>query len=181
MITCAHYYASDRVSSSLDVDYRTWCHYLTLVSDISRTPDHDVVPRCLASKSAAFQVDRLDPRHQVGTHLLDFRLYRQLRAYAKQDPPPSRVKPLPIAVLHNGREMAALHGDQISLAVSDLGYMAFFGLLRPGEYCSSSESRPFRLCDVQLFIGCQKNPPSLRATGAAFPLLVFASLRFSTV
>jgi hypothetical protein len=52
-----------------------------------------------------------DPRHQVGTNLTDFRLYRQLRYYAKQDPPSTRVKPLPLAILHNVRELAALHGD----------------------------------------------------------------------
>ena len=56
------------------------------------------------------------------TRSTDFRLYRQLRSYAKQDRPPSRVKPLPLSVLHNAREMAALHGDDISLAVADLGY-----------------------------------------------------------
>jgi hypothetical protein len=63
-------------------------------------------------------VGGLDPRHQLGTTLTDFRLYRQLRCYSKQDPPPSRVKPLPLGVLHNVRQMAELYGDRISLAVS---------------------------------------------------------------
>jgi hypothetical protein len=69
----------------------------------------------LRSVSQGFtSVGALDSRHQVGTILNDFRLYRQLRCYSKQDPPPSRVKPLPFGVLHNVRQMAALHGDPIS-------------------------------------------------------------------
>lgn len=44
-------------------------------------------------------------------------------------------------------------GDNTSLAVSDLGFLDFYWLLRPGEYCSSTESHRFRLCDVLLFIG----------------------------
>jgi hypothetical protein len=124
-------------------------------------------------------VGALDPRHQVGTTLTDFRLYRQLRCYAKQDPPPSRVKPLPLAVLHNVRQMAALHNDQTSLAVSDLSYMAFFWLLRPGEYCSSSESHPFRLCDVQLFIGNDRLDP-LTCDIADLDRVTFVTLTFTT-
>ncbi len=124
-------------------------------------------------------VGALDPRYQKGTTLIDFRLYRQLRCYSKEDPPPTRVKPLPLAVLHNVREMAALHGDEISLAVSDLSYMAFFWLLRPGEYCSSSESHPFRLCDVQLFIGDHRLDP-LTCDLADLNRITFVTLTFTT-
>lgn len=120
-----------------------------------------------------------DPRHQPVTHQLDFRLYRQLRCYAKEDPPPSRVKPLPLSVLDNVREMAALHNDDVSLAVSDLSYMAFFWLLRPGEYCSSSESHPFRLCDVQFFIGNQRIDP-LTCALADLHRVTFVTLTFTT-
>jgi hypothetical protein len=125
------------------------------------------------------RVGALDPRHQVGTTLTDFRLYRQLRCYAKQDPPPSRVKPLPLAVLHNVRQLAAFKGDQISLAVSDLSYLAFFWLLRPGEYCSSSDSHPFRLRDVQLFIGNARLDP-LTCALADLARVTFVTLTFTT-
>jgi hypothetical protein len=37
--------------------------------------------------------------------------------------------------------------------------MAFFWLLRSGEYCSSIENHPFRLGDVQLFIGNDRLDP----------------------
>jgi hypothetical protein len=124
-------------------------------------------------------VGALDPRHQVGTTLTDFRLYRQLRCYSKQDPPPSRVKPLPLGVLHNVRQMASLYGDQISLAVSDLSYMAFFCILRPGEYCSSTDSHPFRLCDVQLYIGNDRLDPLTCALDDLDPV-TFVTLTFTT-
>ena len=75
--------------------------------------------------------------------------------------------------------MAALHGDAISLAVSDLSYMAFFWLLRPGEYCSSSESHPFRLCDVQLFIGNTRLDP-LTCDLADLDRVTFVTLTFTT-
>jgi hypothetical protein len=52
-----------------------------------------------------------------------------------------------------------LHGGQISLAMSDWSYIALLWLLRPGEYCSSSESNPFRLWDAQLFIDNDRLDP----------------------
>ena len=120
-----------------------------------------------------------DPRKDPFHHNTDFRLYRQLRCYAKQDPPPDRVKPLPLGLLHNVRELAVLAGDDTSLAVSDLAYMGFFWLLRPGEYCSSTESHPFRLCDVQLFIG-DRRIDALTCPLAELALVNFATLTFTT-
>jgi len=75
--------------------------------------------------------------------------------------------------------MAALHGDDISLAVADLGYMAFFWLLRPGEYCSSSDSHPFRLQDVQLFINSVRIDP-LTCDPAGLARVTFVTLTFTT-
>jgi len=120
-----------------------------------------------------------DPRWNAATFQTDFRLYRQLRYYSKQDPPSSRVKPLPLSVLHNVREMAQLHNDAISLAVADLSYIAYFWLLRPGEYCSSSESHPFRLCDTQLFIGNVRISP-ITCDLADLDRVSFVTLTFTT-
>ena len=40
------------------------------------------------------------PRHNKhGT--IDFRIYRQLRSYTREDPPPARVKPLPTSVIQH--------------------------------------------------------------------------------
>jgi hypothetical protein len=98
-----------------------------------------------------------DPRHdRLGK--TDFRLYRQFRTYSKQDPPPTRVRPVPLQLLvhqHASVEHLPAATDR-QKAVADLAIMAFFFLLRPGEYCKSgddTESHPFRLRDVTFSIG----------------------------
>lgn len=89
---------------------------------------------------------------------LDFRLQRQLASYAKADPPPSRVKPIPLPILQQATTMCHLAGDAAALAIADMLILGFFFLLRPGEYaCTSNlESTPFRLCDVRLFLGARR-------------------------
>jgi hypothetical protein len=102
-------------------------------------------------------VGAADPRHNsIGK--TDFRLYRQFRLYNKQDPPPSRVRPVPLQLLihiHDTvTQLPAATARQS--AIADLALMAFFFLLRPGEYCKSgpdTESHPFRLRDVTFSIG----------------------------
>ena len=91
-----------------------------------------------------------DPR-LTSTGNIDFRIQRMLSSYKKKDPPPNRVKPIPVQVLR--RIMAVAHAAPTpgNLAIADMCSIAFFYLLRPGEYTvSPSESTPFRLCDVQL-------------------------------
>ena len=76
---------------------------------------------------------------------LDFRLQRQLTAYSKADPPPHRVKPVPIPILQHLMHAAILSNDPSSLAVADMITIAFFFLLRPGEYTGlPSDTTPFR-------------------------------------
>jgi hypothetical protein len=98
-----------------------------------------------------------DPRHDHLGHT-DFRLARQFRSYDKQDPPPTRVRPVPLQLLlhlHDSVTQLPTATDR-QRAVSDLALMAFFFLLRPGEYCKSgpdTESHPFRLRDVTFSLG----------------------------
>jgi integrase len=89
------------------------------------------------------------------TGQLDFRLQRQLRSYAKQDPAPGRVKPIPIQVVKAILTAAYSHrkASAAAQATADMICIAFFFLLRPGEYTSQKDNNPFRLQDVQLFIG----------------------------
>jgi hypothetical protein len=97
-------------------------------------------------------VGRPDPRHIAGTTSIDTRITRQLKAYAKDDTPPVRVKPLPIMVLHTASHLALRAGDDTSLALLDLMWIAFFFLLRPGEYLQPApDSHPIRLQDVRLW------------------------------
>jgi len=44
-------------------------------------------------------------KDSLGT--IDFRIQWQLRSYAKADPPPDRVKPVPIQLLHHALSIAA--------------------------------------------------------------------------
>ena len=86
----------------------------------------------------------------------DFRIGRMLACWKKQDPPANRVKPIPIQVIRRiAAVAAALPPTAHTLrAVADMIIIAFFFLLRPGEYTDSpSDSTPFAFADVQLFLG----------------------------
>jgi hypothetical protein len=120
-----------------------------------------------------------DPRNSPFSNDIDIRIQRQLRAYTKEDPSPRRVKPLPLTLLHHLYRLAQAKGDELSIAVGDLAYLAFFFLLRPGEYCMSSESHPFRLCDVQLFVNNDRLD-ILTCPLEALSLSTFATLTFTT-
>jgi hypothetical protein len=97
-------------------------------------------------------VGRPDPRYIPGTNCIDIRITRQLKSYAKDDSPPMRVKPIPIAVLHTASTIAGQADDDTSLALLDLLWIAFFFLLRPGEYLQpAADSHPIRLQDVRLW------------------------------
>jgi hypothetical protein len=117
---------------------------------------------------------------RLDTHgKLDFRLRRQLAGYKRQDPPPNRVKPIPIQILRHVLTTAYATTDPGNHAIADMILIAFFFLLRPGEYTgTSSDTCPFRLMDVQFRIGSLRSP----ATSMPFEDLVhatFATLTFT--
>ena len=75
-------------------------------------------------------------------------------SYKKEDPPPHRVKPIPISVIRHvlGVDMAIDKPN--TNAIARMIVLAFFFLLRPGEYTAGpSTTSSFTLADVQLFIG----------------------------
>ena len=79
-----------------------------------------------------------------------------LAAWKKVDPPATRVKPIPMSVIRRICHIAKqLPPNSFFLeAVADMIIIAFFYLLRPGEYTDApSDTTPFTLGDVQLFIG----------------------------
>ena len=92
-----------------------------------------------------------DPRLN-SAHTIDFRLQRTLKAWKLCDPAPDRVKPIPIQVIRHIAFLAQSSPDPTLCATADMIIIAFFYLLRPGEYTDNNKS-PFRLEDVQLFIG----------------------------
>jgi hypothetical protein len=120
-----------------------------------------------------------DPRFTI-QNKMDFRLQRQLACYSKEDPPPDRVKPIPIAVIRHVLSAALLSATLDNLAVADMIVLAFFFLLRPGEYtATASDTTPFRMCDVQLFIGPVRIDPAT-ADEQSLWSATFASLTFTT-
>ena len=98
-----------------------------------------------------------DPRLNAA-HKTDFRIARTWAAWKKEDPPANRVKPIPISVIRR-ISFIAQHlpagpaGDKLR-ATADMIIIAFFYLLRPGEYTDApSDTTPFTLGDIQLSIG----------------------------
>ena len=96
-------------------------------------------------------VGRRDPRC-AADNTIDTRISLMLKAYAKEDPAPTRVKPLPVPLLRAASDIA-LHGNSaVSQALSDCLWIGFFFLNRPGEYANPTDvSAPFRICDVSLW------------------------------
>ena len=101
-----------------------------------------------------------------------------LNGYAKLDPPPNRVKPVPVQVIRRIFAVAATCTDDLTLCLADMIGLAFFFLLRPGEYTDSpSDTTPFEFRDVQLFIGHRRldldNDPDHVLLSATFGSLTF--------
>jgi hypothetical protein len=90
-----------------------------------------------------------DPR-LTASGKLDLRLSRQLTAYKKQDPPPTRVKPIPFPILAQTAALCRRANTAQSNTIADMLFLGFFFLLRPGEYAytTNENAAPFRLCDV---------------------------------
>ena len=69
-------------------------------------------------------------------------------AWKKEDPPPTRVKPVPIQLVQHAAGTLATR-DDFHAAVADALIIGFFYMLRPGEHTmDASNPHPFRLCDV---------------------------------
>ena len=102
-----------------------------------------------------------------------------ISAWKKKDPPPNRVKPVPIPVVRRILAVATAANLPDLLAIADMVTIAFFFLLRPGEYTASpSDTTPFRLQDVQLFIGDRRLNP-VTCTEAEAHASTFATLTFT--
>lgn len=88
-----------------------------------------------------------DPRLDASGEL-DPRLTWLWRAMKKEDPPPTRVKPMPLQVLQEAHHHTNGNADMRSLL--DCAYVGFFFMLRAGEYLdtSSGEDRPILLNQI---------------------------------
>jgi hypothetical protein len=120
-----------------------------------------------------------DPRLQPSGKL-NFRLSRQLSSYNKQDPPPSRVKPIPCSILSTTVHNPCLAHHPRSHTIADMLTLGFYFLLQPGEYAQTTnpESTPFRLMDIHL--KCGNTPlPHLTCTLAHIDAATFVCLEFT--
>ena len=69
-------------------------------------------------------------------------------------PPPNRVKPFSIIVLQKVVAVALATNDEETQCVCNMIIVAYFSLLRPGEYTGAkSDSTPFRMCDITFSCG----------------------------
>ena len=113
---------------------------------------------------------------------LDLRLAALLQAWKKADPPPSRVKPLPLPVVSQVYAMAHGEATPRALAAASCLIIGFFFLLRPGEYLGNParpDAHPFRLGDVQFWIG-SRALDHLHCSEADLRAASFVTLTFST-
>ena len=110
----------------------------------------------------------------------DFRLTRMYSAWKKQDDPPARVEPVPMQILLRAEELV---GDNTrDRATMDCIWIAFYFLLRPGEYANATRDskHPFRLKDVEFKIGSMHYFDVIQATLPQLLSATYVSLTFST-
>ena len=128
---------------------------------------------------AYLELGEQDPRLNCHDNL-DFRLARMIKSYKKKDPPPNRVKPVPLSVIRRIAQISFAGNSPNQHAIADMIIIAFFFLLRPGEYTlSKTDSDPFLLADVQFWIGNQRLN-TMTATPAQLLQATFVSLTFTT-
>jgi hypothetical protein len=121
-----------------------------------------------------------DPR-LLTSGKLDLRLSRLLSAYKKEDPPPSRVKPVPFPVLAHAASLCQQANTPASSTIADMLLLGFFFFLRPGEYAytNNPDAAPFRLCDVHLLIHNRRLHP-MTATEQELTHVTYVALEFTT-
>jgi len=120
-----------------------------------------------------------DPRLNISGRL-DFRLSRQLSANSKADPPPTRVKPIPIPIIGHAADWCRRANTAFSITMADMLLLGFFFLLRPGEYAytQSPDACPFRLCVVHLLVHDRHLHP-YPATEAELQAVNYVTLEFT--
>ena len=143
----------------------------------------DYVSDILCSIGQAFSsVGTPDPRMSTIDGKIDFRLRRQKRSWKKGDAPPKRVKPCPITIviwlLNRAYDSDISNHSDMSMA--DMICIAFFFLLRPGEYTGiTTDDAAFSLNDVYLYLGKRKLPLAT-ATDAELKASTSCALHFTT-
>jgi hypothetical protein len=97
-----------------------------------------------------------DPRRSYGSKDLDLPFSRLLRSYKTDDPAPQPQLALPVRAVQCAVDHYTTKGTPTACAIADLLTIAFFFLLRPGEYTMPSartktRTVQFRRQDVRFF------------------------------
>ena len=102
-------------------------------------------------------------------------------AWKKVDDPPKRVEPVPMAILMMALTIVGITPNRQDDAVMDCIWMAFYFLLRPGEYANASGDtpHPFRLRDVEFKIGSLHFADVMTATDDQLRAATYVSLTFT--
>ena len=97
-----------------------------------------------------------DPSHnKLGD--IDFWLGQKLPTYARQDPPPTRVRPPPVSILQ-ALDAAYQGSTNRQQAIINLAWITFFFLLSLGEYCRGGANTAHHfplLQNIKFLIGQQ--------------------------
>jgi hypothetical protein len=121
----------------------------------------------------------VDPR--LNSHgALDLRLTSLLRSWARADAPPSRVRPVPVGLIHTAWALAAADRSLACTTTATCAAIAFYFLLRPGEYVGAPRAADalFRVRDVGLWQGTTRLDP-LTCPDPSLDIVTFVSLTFS--
>ena len=95
-----------------------------------------------------------DKRFDPATNKIDTRLSNLWKHWTAEDPPPARVKPVPMMVLLKAQELAEGDNCLASACTARMMWINMFFLCRPGESCATRYgSKFFRLRDVTLING----------------------------
>ena len=95
-------------------------------------------------------------------------------------PPPNRVKPVPVQVLCRIASIAAASTNKELKAISYMIHIAYFLLLRPGEYtCTKPPTNHFQLKDKSLSCG-NANFDTLQTPATALKTATYGKLDFIT-
>jgi hypothetical protein len=110
-----------------------------------------------------------------------FRIQRQIKPYKKEDAPPLRVKPVPIIIIiFIVAQAYGVTWGVTKMAIADMIVVAFFFLLRQGEYTGTlSDDAAFKIKDVSLYVQGRKLGFSL-ASNAEIKASTSASYTFTT-
>ena len=93
-----------------------------------------------------------DKRIGPDTNKINSCLSDMWKHWKKNNPPPLRVKPLPLAVPHKAKEISTKLGGLAMVATARLMWTGLFYLGRPGEYCAARYAAHFsRLKDILVY------------------------------